>query len=277
MKNLSFTSFWLTIQILIFYSQCCAQILGPLNLRPDALTSINGSNLSAANTKAVSFQIIPAKSALEAIAIWSNDSTSLSFLNAASLSGNKDGGTASIDVVSDFLGPVRFSIAGIVAAADSGSSIEKKRQRFLAGGGTAVITATFLGPTASWGKGGFAMLMAIPRLGLDFPALGNSTSDSNANLDLGAEARLNAPFAENELGLFGSIRASYVTGGNDFYKSLGFASDNYNPFFYSQLNIGLNLQKLGFALLWTKTLGAPSELATASQNGKFSLIISSRH
>ena len=254
-----------------------SQILGPLNLRPNALTALAGSGLATGTAKKFSFTPIPARTAAEAMALWSTDSTSLTFLNAASLSGNKDGGTASIDVISDFLGPVRFSIAGIVAAADSGSSVEKQKQRFLAGGGTAVITATFLGPTASWGNGGFAMLMATPRMGLDFPALGNSTSDSNSNFDLGVEARLNAPFAENLLGLIGSLRTSYVVGGDKFYESLGFASNKRNAFVYSQLNIGLSLQKLGLALLWSKTLNAPSALVSDSQNGKFSLVISANH
>jgi hypothetical protein len=274
-KHLPFALLF-ALQLIMTGSQVYAQILGPLNLKPSVFGALDGSGLVEVTAKKFSYSIIPAKTAVEAMAIWSADSTSLTFLNAANLSGNKNAGSASIDVVSDFLGPVRFSIAGIVAAADSGSSVEKQRQRFLAGGGTAVISASFIGPTGTWGNGGFAMLMATPRMGLDFPALGNSTSDSKANFDLGAEARVSAPFAQNQLGLFGSLRASYVVGGDDFYKSLGFEEKNLNPFFYSQLNIGLNLQKLGLALLWTKTLGAPDKLTVGSEDGKFSLVISSK-
>ena len=173
MKKRLLIPFAAIAQLFFLVERGHSQILGPLNLTPNALTVVAGSGLSTGSATAFSYKAIPAKTAAEAIALWSVGS-GLTFLNAASLSGNKDGGTASIDVVSDFLGPVRVSIAGIVAAADSGSSVEKQRQRFLAGGGTAVISATFLGPTATWGNGGFAMLMATPRLGLDFPALGNS-------------------------------------------------------------------------------------------------------
>lgn len=275
MKKKIFVLLGIVFQFCALIEQAHSQLLGPINPKPAVLTTFGGPGLTESTSKGFSFSPLPAKTALEAIAIWNADSTSLTFLNAASLSGNQDGGTAAIDIVSDFLGPIRFSIAGIVAASDSASTMEKQRQRFLAGGGTAVITATFIGPTSTWGKGGFAMLMATPRFGLDFPALGNSTSDSNSNFDLGAEARVNAPFEQNQLGLFGSLRASYVLGGDDFYKSLGLTEDNLNPFFYSQMNIGINLQKLGLALLWTKTLGAPSVLTAEGTNGKFSLIISS--
>lgn len=267
----------LTILFILIISVASGQILVPISVKPAAMRLLTGSGLvSDSLDKSANFSWIPAKNSTEAAAIW-NGGQRWTFLNMAGLSGTKEGGAATLDIINDFIGPVRFSVLGNVASSGRDSTRkteDESRERFLAGGGTGAIVASFIGPTLSWGKTGYLMTIVNPKLGFEVPVLGSSTNDSNANFDMGGEIRLNVPMANNDLGIFGTLRGAYVSGGSGFYNSLALPESKKQPFTYSQFNIGLSIPKVGVALLYSKTLSGPDVILSLYKYGRVSLIVS---
>src|SRR5205814_4212915 len=113
-------------------------------------------------------------------------------LNAGMVGGNGKAGSATVEFLSTYFGPVRFGLGSVIAAKDTTTSTgTETAQRLIAGGGTVVGALTFVGPMAVWRNSTYIMLLANPRLGFDMPALGSTTSASTADYDLGGELRAN--------------------------------------------------------------------------------------
>lgn len=258
----------LIIGFLFLINDLHSQITAPLNV--NLPKTVIGAGLAAAET-ASTFKWFPAKNAKEAAEIWSNGER-WNFLNMASISGTNNGGTASVDIVSDFLGPMRFALVGNVSAASDGTTNEQKVERFLSGGGSAALIGNLLGPTFSWGKASYILTSFVPKVGFDFPALGNTTDGSTANADLGIEIKANLPLENNKLGFFGNFRSSYTMAGDKFYEQIG--SVDKKPFGYSILNAGITLPNLRMAVLFTRVLGGPSFIESYNGDGRISLVIS---
>ncbi len=245
-----------------------AQVSSPINVKLPK--KVVGLGVVDSDSASLSFKWFPAKNAKEAAEVWANGDR-WSFLNMASISGTNSGGTASVDIVSDFLGPMRFALVGNVSAS-SDSSNQEKVERFLSGGGSAVLVGCLLGPTLSWGSSSYILTSFAPKLGFDFPVLGTSTSSSTANIDLGVELKLNLPLSNNNLGFFSNIRGSYTFGGDKFYTQIG--STTNKPFGYGLLNIGITLPKLKMAILYTRVLAGPDYIDSYNGDGRISLVIS---
>ena len=255
--------------VLFSVNNVLGQLSAPINVNIPKNQPIE-LGFNDVNAAEISFKWLPAKNATQAADIWSNGDR-WSFLNMASISGTSNGGTASVDIISDFLGPMRFSLSGNVSASKD-SSEKQKVERFLSGGGSAVLTGNILGPTLAWGKSSYILTSFTPKLGFDFPALGVTTSSSTANLDLGLEVKINLPLSNDNLGFFGNARGAYTIGGNDFYKQID--SANSNPFGYCLLNAGITLPQLKMAILFTRVLAGPSYINSYNGNGRISLVIS---
>ncbi|NAS12235.1 hypothetical protein [Poritiphilus flavus] len=255
----------------IITNQLFSQVLSPIN---PVIGGPTGQGLVDDSCK-ICFEWLPAKNATEASTIWS-DGKRFSFLNTASLNATGETGSAFVDIISDYAGPVRVALTSTVAATDREEESESDQsiERFLSGGGAAVFNFTLIGPTLSWDSNrSYLTFLFNPKLGFDFPALGASTDDSTINMDFGGEVRFNMPLAENNLGFVGHFRGAYVVGGDTFYEGLGLLGDDASSFTYSQVSLGFTLPGINWAILWNKTISGPSSLNDFHKSGRISLII----
>ncbi len=267
MKNL----FFILLTCLVS-NLASSQILNPIN---PIINGVNGSGLVDEGCK-FCFTIAPAKNATDASTIWSKGER-FNFLNAASINGTNETGSAYVDLISDYLGPVRIALSSTVAATDKeeGTEEDKNIEKFLSGGGSAIINSTFIGPTLSWNTNkSYLTLLINPKVGFDFPALGSNSDDGTVNLDFGLELKFNMPLAQNNLGFIGHYRFAQVFGGEKFYEEIGLTGDDASSFGYSQISLGFTLPGINWAILWNKTITGPDNLSNFHKNGRISLIIS---
>jgi len=250
--------------------EAISQMASPIKLKLPK--RVVGLGVNANEDEKFHFYWILAKNSDEASEIWTKGNR-WTFLNMTSISGTQTGGTASVDIISDYAGPVRVALLGNVSSAlkDSLNNNEQNIERFFSGGGTAVLVVNFIGPTLTWKKNGYIMINVIPKLGFDFPAMGASSSTSTSNLDSGIE-RLNYPLTNNNLGFFGNLRQSYTMGGSDFYSQLNLSSSN--PFSYTLMNVGVSFPGMNIAILYTKVLSGPNVVSSYNQNARISIVIS---
>lgn len=174
------------------------------------------------------------------------------------------------------MGPIRVALSSTVAATDkeNGSENDKNIERFLSGGGSAILNFTFIGPTLSWNSNNsYLTLLINPKAGFDFPALGASTDGGTVNTDLGLEVRFNMPLAQNNLGFTGHFRFAQVLGGDKFYEGLGLMGEDAKTFGYSQVSFGLTIPRINWAILWNKTITGHDNLSDFHKNGRISLLI----
>lgn len=257
---------------LMVFQLTFGQSLSPLN---PTLGGIDGIGLVDDEQK-IRFNVAPAKNADEASLIWSNGQR-FNFLNNASINGTSESGSAYVDLISDYLGPIRVALSTSVAATDrsQGTEEDDNIERFLSGGGAAILNFTFIGPTLSWNEDkSYLTLLANPKVGFDFPALGLSTDENTINVDLGIDLKFNTPLYQNNIGFTGNYRLGYVAGGNSFYEDIGLIDDDANPFVYSQVSFGITLPGINWAILWNKTISGPKSLSSFHENGRISLVIS---
>jgi len=262
---------FLIVVALLISNQSFSQILSPIN---PVIGKLTGEGLVNDDCK-ICFEFAPAKNANEASIIWSSGKR-FNFLNTASLNGTSETGSAYIDIISDYLGPIRVALSSTVAATDKedGSENDQNIERFLSGGGSAILDFTFIGPTLSWNTNNSYLTFLIhPKAGFDFPALGASTDDGTVNTDLGLEVRFNMPLAQNKLGFTGHYRLAQVLGGDKFYEGLGLMGDDAKTFGYSQVSFGITLPGINWGILWNKTITGPENLKSFHKNGRISLII----
>ncbi len=215
------------------------------------------------------FKLIPAKNYLEAKKLWSADDGSR-FLDGAVMNGSAESGSVFVDLVSDFLGPLRVSLATTVSSVDSTTSENISVEKFISGGGLGVINSIFVGPTLTWNQGdSYITTILNPRLSCDAPALGSSAELINFNGDLGIELKLNIPLQENKLGLIGSYRVGSVVGSNNFYEAIDHAEKSI--FTYSQVSVGISIPNSNIAILYNKVLHGPDSLFDISTLGRVSV------
>lgn len=261
----------LILGVLLISTQLFSQILSPIN---PVIGGLTGEGL-VEDDCTICFDFAPARNATDASTIWSNGNR-FNFLNTASINGTSETGSAYVDIISDYLGPVRVALSSTVASTDKedGSENDQNIERFLSGGGSAILNFTFIGPTLSWNSNNsYLTFLVNPKVGFDFPALGASTDDGTVNTDLGLEVRFNMPLAQNNLGFTGHYRLAQVLGGDKFYEGLGLMGDDAKSFSYSQVSLGITLPGVNWAILWNKTITGPGNLSDFHKNGRISLII----
>lgn len=252
-----------------------AQSLSPLN---PVIGGVRGLGLVEEDSSAakVNFTIAPAKNTDKAALIWSNGER-FNFLNNASVNATGNTGSAYLDLISDYLGPIRVSLSTTVSATDSvkNQATDENVERFLSGGGSAIVNFIFIGPTLSWNQDkSYLTLLVNPKVGFDFPALGLSTDEGATNLDFGLDLKFNMPLSQNNIGFTGNFRIGFVTGGDAFYQNLGLIGEDATSFSYSQASFGLTLPGINWAILWNKAISGPNEIKDFHKNGRISLVIS---
>jgi hypothetical protein len=217
------------------------------------------------------FKFLPVLSAEEASAFWSQPNGK-SVLSFGSITGNSKAGSAATEIISDFFGPVRVALMGVIAATDSDKAdASAAAQKFIAGGGTAVLTSAW--PFAVLGgTNNFLTAMLDPRVGFDFPALGSSTSTKSSNVDLGGDVRGQVLGFSGNLGAIAQFHAARVVGGDNFYSSLGVPKGAFN---YTTASIGLLIPRFNIAVMVNRTLSGPAVLQNTN-NGQLTVMVVGR-
>ncbi len=215
---------------------------------------------------------LPVANAQGAGCYW--DPNGADILQQLTLSGTENRGALNIAIVTDFLGPFRTSIDGVLAASgdtdpsnDEEEDQAKAVTRFLSGGGNAVVSSVFPVFQAASGAPGKSELVVSgnfwPRFGLDIPALGTERDKATFSADLGVDARVVVAGEQRKLGVFAQVRPAYVIGTDEFYRGMG--RDPRRPFGYVQMSAGLIIA--GQVLLaWSFPLAAPAELREFFRN-----------
>lgn len=256
----------LALFLFVLISKAYPQISAPFKLN---ISKPAGLGMLDNETKA-RFSWLPAKNGTEAADIWSGGER-WKFLSMASLTGTLSGGSSTLDLVSDYLGPVRIALIGNVSTSKSDSLKDQKIERFLSGGGNAALVGNLIGPTLTWGKSGYLMLLLVPKLGLDLPALGSKTNTNTVNGDIGFEGKFNISGEKNQLGLFASCRSAVVLGESEFMNQLGL--NGKKNFSYTLLNVGLTFPERKIAFLYTNVLNGPDGFKSYNDSGRISILI----
>ncbi len=198
------------------------------------------------------------------------DVDKLSTLGAVTLSGYDDRGSIYAELIADRYWAVRLAFSSVIATGDSPSgassdpnqqtgSEKEAAQRFFAGGGNAVFTATwplfFFAPTQKDFDTFKFVVYAMPKVGADFPTLGTSNDKFAANADLGGEAHVLWSSAERLYTLFGEARLGWVAGTKEFAQAGGFRQ----RFWFGQYSAGVIL-KSTVRLAIEGPLAGPSDI-----------------
>lgn len=186
--------------------------------------------------------LLPAKDSKSAQRLWNaRDTTDI--LNGTVLNTSSTSNTVVVDLITDFLGPARVSLATSVSATDSTTRSNINIESFIAGGGTAMINSTLIGPTYNFKDNKSYLSLAFnPKLNFNFSTVKTSPAPQNINTDIGIELKLNLCLANGNIGIVGNYRIGTVYGSENFYTSLGIS--NRSLFTYSNLSLGFSVPSI---------------------------------
>lgn len=167
------------------------------------------------------------------------------------------------DVYSDFFGPVSVGVGALVGldgrGEDDNDSFNQEVSdpaaitRLVSGGGNVVIHLTY--PIASWHKPEHKMdfrMKLHPRIGIDLPTLGNSSTHYAMNLDFGIYGTLTYLGLNENIGLVAEFKLAGITGNETFFNQLAIPARE--MFSLNQISLGLKLGK-SFQITWVRYWG----------------------
>jgi hypothetical protein len=190
------------------------------------------------------------------------------YLTSTTLLAGSKGAAVGIDAYEDYFAFARITLGSVLAANEAADTAKQNADRFLAGGGNAVLRVTVpvlsgsSGPRAVCSTGGAGArtvtapgggvnrtgiisfhTFVSPRLGVDIPALGTPSDNAQWNVDLGGSERVSVQAARGILSFFGELRGAWVIGSKGFRQGLRFPRESFG---YLQLTLGALIQSKVF-------------------------------
>lgn len=171
--------------------------------------------------------------------------------------------SAMTELYADFFGPVRVSFGALIsnkgsgiyydstglAVVDSAQIQLDATQRFLGGGGNAIIQASLPILNYSHQNDHFHLKwMLSPKYSFDIPSLGTFLETLTANLDMGMDFSVFYTGALNTMTFYAFNRFSYTDGTSHFYSNLNLK--NRKGFLNNQLTLGVAIKSV-FRLSFT--------------------------
>lgn len=138
------------------------------------------------------------------------------------------------------LGIAKIGLSGIVSG--SKDSAKTAAQNFFTAGGNASLYMRvplyyFRSPNTM-----SPLLMLVefmPKVSFEIPGMNVWLKNFTYNFDLGIEPYATVATINDVMKFFGEARISYVTGSEEFYKTIGLASENRNSFWLGKWTVGL--------------------------------------
>ena len=206
---------------------------------------------------------------------WESEGADI--LEQLTLSGTENRGALNVSLVTEFIGPFRTAVDGVLAATTqaAGETPDDQEEddeakavtRFLSGGGNAVVSGVL--PIFQFAVGQRRKSQVVfsghfwPRFGVDVPALGTEREDVTFSSDLGIDFRVVAAGEERKFGLLVQARPAWVIGTDEFYRGIGY--DDRHSFGYVQMSAGFIItDKVLFA--WSFPLAAPDAIRPFFRN-----------
>lgn len=190
-------------------------------------------------------------------------------LPGIALAGDQNAGVLGADLYSDYMGGARITLSSALSAATDGEDERANALRFIEGGGTIAIGATYplwysaslpipCGRNFDSVEGGATRIRVLfsPRFGADLPVAGTAVDNAALNVDLGGDLEVRTHTVGGLFRFFGHARVAVAGGSSDFYTALGLSD---GPFFYSQATGGVIIAN-AFRLSWSFPVLAPEEL-----------------
>jgi hypothetical protein len=187
--------------------------------------------------------LFPLNDSTKTLLYWGKDE--LSALQNLNVSISTAGFSLYSEFVSDFLVIggrwVRVGFGGLVSKSDTSKAkgaTSSAIQRFMAGGGNALlqVATPILFARGTTGRG--ADLLLVLKLAADLPAVNADVTRFSGSVDVGVDLLGFISSVQEKFGFFGQVRLSVIAGGGDYYKNLGLSN---KPFYAGTATIGVNI------------------------------------
>lgn len=164
-----------------------------------------------------------------------------SLLNAVAIHGSASQTNIYTEVGSNFIGPVRLSLATMVTANTDTVKTAEARNRFLNSGGNAILSMQI---PVFYSSSNYATTFCsfTTRIAGDLPMLGSSINNATANINFGFEVYQDIVSKEKQFNFFALVKAGWVYGfEKSFYTNLGLQESDRRVFSFGQISFGMTL------------------------------------
>jgi hypothetical protein len=156
-----------------------------------------------------------------------------------------DKGSIYSELISGYIGPVRIGFGSLIAAAADTLKQDQALQRFIGGGGNAVLKVEY--PIFFYTTKNFvSLLQAAPKIGVDIPVMGTRSDVTTYNINFALELYLALSTEKKEFNFFANVRTGFIFGGDKFYSNLGIEN---TPFTFGQINIGFTISNIKISII----------------------------